>query len=155
MFLTSLRACVAIGDRRNEAYVRANLSTLQVRQGRTHEARENLSAALSVASAIGDKRLEGYVHGRLAMVLAIEGALDEALQSLDRGEPLLREIRSPELLAELLAVRAQLAWRTGRQEQARAALAEAEATAPPGNPECHEAIAAARREIDEGATRTT
>ena len=124
-----------IGDRCSEGRVLGYLANLHREQGRMDVAREHFDDALAVHREVGDRRLEGYVLGGLARTRALQGACGDALALLDEGEALLRDVGDPSRLAQHLAFRGEVLWRSGDLDAASAALTEARSVAPEAHAE--------------------
>lgn len=122
-----------VGARRYEGIARFKLGILARAQGRADEARALLEAALAIHRGVGDRRWQGQVLGQLARELALSGATTDALELLDEGEDLLQQVGAPQLLAQLLAARAEVLWRSDDLAAAEDALARADAVAPDGH----------------------
>ena len=137
-----------VGNRRNEGVVLGSLGILHLEQGRMEEAHTHLQDALAVHREVGNRHFEGYVLGRLARVHALQGALLLATTLLDRGETLAREVGDPTVIAELLSVRAEVAWRGGDPDAARDVLAEARSVETVGNAETAREIARVQALLD-------
>ncbi len=97
---------------------------------------------------VENRRYEGIMLGQLARVHAIRGDIQSATTLLDRGESLVREVGGPAIIAEILAVRAEVAWRGGDPDGARSALDEARSIATVGNEETAREIARVQALMD-------
>ena len=115
------------------------------------DARARLHAALNALLEVGDLRSPSVFQAELANVDLGDGHPEQALERLDRSETLLREVGDPAHLAVCLAVRARVLWQLGRADDARAALAHAEAVAPFDHPESDRALYEARADMGAGA----
>ena len=132
-----------VGNRRNEGVVLGNLGILHQEQGRMEEAKAHLQGALAVHREVGNRHFEGYLLGQLARVHALQGDLQLATALLDRGETLAREVGAPDVIIEILSVRAEVAWRGGDPDAAltRDVLAGARSVETVGNAETAREIA--------------
>ncbi|MCO4747625.1 MAG: tetratricopeptide repeat protein [Proteobacteria bacterium] len=128
-----------IGDRRVEGTVLGNLGVLMALQRQPEQAKLYLEAALEVAREVRDRRFEAYWLSQLAR-LSITST-ENSLALLDEGESLYRDMGAVAGLAELIAIRAEVLWRTGQGQEARRCLIEAYEVVPVDHAE-------ARAEID-------
>jgi len=103
-----------------------------------------VAGALGVPRARGDAEANAahMARGQLAAAWGRGGAIEQALAEQARSEALMRRFQDPVRLAEVIGIRAEIHWRAGDAPAARAALAEAEGTAPPGSQRIAEVLAA-------------
>jgi tetratricopeptide (TPR) repeat protein len=84
----ALRACLATGDLRGEAYLRRSLGELHLNLDRLDESFGQLGQALALMEQIGDQRGEAAVLRAIGTVHRLRGRYEEAMAALARTEQL-------------------------------------------------------------------
>ncbi|HTQ01377.1 MAG TPA: tetratricopeptide repeat protein, partial [Casimicrobiaceae bacterium] len=140
-----------MGNGNLEVVALCNLGIVRERANDLQAARRHLERALAIARELGHKRPEGQVLSYLGLVHARRAAFAEARRCLDDGEALLRAVSDLESLGILLAIRTEALKLEGFVDDARHALAAAEAIAaevsPGAGSEFGHALARARRSL--------
>lgn len=147
-FLRALDAADALGDRRREGIVLANLGALEHQAGRLSEARAHLRDAERLCRRLGMRRFHAFALGGLAFLDHEEGHLVDAAERVERAIVLYREVGDDIFGAVALGRRGALEAEQGREDRAREDFARArELGGAIGW--CREGIAVLERSLDD------
>jgi ATP/maltotriose-dependent transcriptional regulator MalT/DNA-binding SARP family transcriptional activator len=116
-----------MGDNNGRAVTETVLGELHLRHGNLEAAGAVLSGALTAARSVGSLRLEAHAMTQLGQWHRASGRIEDAITAFDEGIQLADEIVERELLAQVLANRAEVALLQGDVPEARKLLSRAQA----------------------------
>ena len=113
-----------------------NIGSLRLVLGQRDRARELLEGALAIGREIGARTQESDALCRLAQLAAEEDDFTEATRLVEGALPLVRETGGATAATEALLLLGELQWLTGKEQEARATLAEVVALSRQQQPPC-------------------